>query len=110
MAYTGTHDNETTRGWYNGLPDNYKDLVRRYYQCNDDDIVWQMIRNNLASVANTVVIPMQDILGLDNSARMNLPASVGTSNWSWRYDPSLMQGWMMGRLREMIELYGRAQH
>ena len=110
VAYTGTHDNETTRGWYNGLPDNYKDLVRRYYQCSDDDVVWQMIRNNLASVANTVVIPMQDILGLDNSARMNLPASVGTSNWSWRYDPALMQDWMMGRLREMIWLYGRVQN
>ena len=110
VAYTGTHDNETTRGWYNGLPDSYKDLVRRYCQCSDDDVVWQMIRNNLSSVANTVVIPMQDILGLDNSARMNLPASVGSSNWSWRYDPALMQDWMLGRLREMIELYGRAHH
>ena len=69
-----------------------------------------MIRGNLASVANTVIIQMQDIMGLDNSARMNLPASVGSSNWSWRYDPSLMQDWMMGRLREMIWLYGRVQN
>ena len=71
-------------------------------------MVWQMIRALLTSPANTVVIPMQDIMGLDNSARMNLPSTVGESNWSWRYDPSLMQGWMMDRLREMITLYGRA--
>ena len=110
VAYTGTHDNETTRGWYNGLSGDYKDIVRRYLQSSDDDVVWQMIRALLMSPANTVVIPMQDIMGLDNSARMNLPSTVGESNWSWRYDPSLMQGWMMDRLREMITLYGRAHN
>ena len=109
VAYTGTHDNETTRGWYNGLSDQYKDIVRRYFQSPDEDIVWQMIRGLLASAANTVVIPMQDILGLDNSARMYLPSSVGSANWSWRYDPALMQDWMMARLREFIHLYGREQ-
>ena len=66
-----------------------------------------MIRGSIASVANTAIIPMQDIMGLDDSARMNLPSSVGSANWSWRYDPSRMQGWMMDRLREMIEIYGR---
>ena len=107
MAYTGTHDNQTTRGWYGSLPDNYKDYVRRYFQSPDDDIVWQMIRGVISSVANTAIIPMQDIMGLDDRARMNLPASVGSANWSWRYDPSQMQSWMMDRLREMIEIYGR---
>ena len=107
VAYTGTHDNQTTRGWYDSLPDYYKDYVRRYFQSPDDDIVWQMIRGVISSVANTAIIPMQDIMGLDDSARMNLPASVGSANWSWRYDPSQMQGWMMDRLREMIEIYGR---
>ena len=58
-------------------------------------------------MANTAVIPMQDIMGLDDSARMNMPSSVGSANWSWRYDPSLMQDWMMGRLREMVQVYGR---
>ena len=109
MAYTGTHDNETTRGWYNSLNDQYKDLVRRYFQSPDEDIVWQMIRGLLASAANTVVIPMQDIIGLDNSARMNMPSFVGSCNWSWRYDPSTMQDWMMARLKEFIHLYGREQ-
>lgn len=108
VAYTGTHDNETTRGWYNNLSEDYKDIVRRYFQSPDEDIVWQMIRGIISSVANTAVITMQDILGLDNSARMNLPASVGSANWSWRYDPSLMQPWMMDRLREFNTIYGRA--
>jgi len=107
VAYTGTHDNETTRGWYNGLSDFYRDVIRRYLQSPDEDIVWQMMRALISSVANTVVFPMQDILGLDNSARMNMPASVGSHNWSWRYDPSLLQGWMIDRLRGMIELFGR---
>ena len=107
VAYTGTHDNQTSQGWFNSLPDNYKDIVRRYFQCPDSDVVWQMIRGTVASVANTAIIPMQDIMGLDDSARMNLPSSVGSANWSWRYDPSQMQGWMMDRLREMIEIYGR---
>lgn len=107
VAYTGTHDNQTSQGWFNSLPDNYKDIVRRYFQCPDSDVVWQMIRGTIASVANTAIIPMQDIMGLDDSARMNLPSSVGSANWSWRYDPSQMQGWMMDRLREMIEIYGR---
>lgn len=109
VAYTGTHDNETTRGWYNGLNDRYKDIIRRYFQSPDDDIVWQIIRGLMASVANTVIIPMQDILGLDNTARMNLPSTVGSSNWSWRYAPSLMQDWMTDRLREFISLYGRSR-
>ena len=107
VAYTGTHDNETTRGWFSNLPGDYKDIVRRYLQCPDEEVVWQMIRALLASEADTVVIPMQDILGLDNSARMNMPSVVGTSNWSWRYDPDMLQFWMLGRLGEFIMLYGR---
>jgi len=107
VFYTGTHDNQTSRGWFESLPENYKDYVRRYFQSSNEDIVWQMIRGALSSVANTAVIPMQDIMGLDDSARMNLPASVGSANWSWRYDPSQMQSWMMDRLRDMIEIYGR---
>ena len=107
VFYTGTHDNQTSRGWFESLPENYKDYVRRYFQSSNEEIVWQMIRGALSSVANTAVIPMQDIMGLDDSARMNLPASVGSANWSWRYDPSQMQSWMMDRLSGMIEIYGR---
>lgn len=107
VAYTGTHDNETTRGWYENQSDFMKDILRRYFQSPDDDIVWQIIRTLMGSVANTVVIPMQDIIGLDNSARMNLPSSVGSANWSWRFDPDTVQPWMLDRLSGMIEIFGR---
>lgn len=107
VAYTGTHDNQTSRGWYNSLSPAVQDIVRRYFQCADSDVVWQMIRSILSSVANTAIIPMQDLLGLDDSARMNTPSTVGISNWSWRYDSNLLQPWMLERLSNMIHLYGR---
>ena len=108
VAYTGTHDNETTLGWYSWQSDAYKDLIRRYLQCPDNEVVWQMMRSLLASSANYVIFPMQDIMGLDNSARMNQPSTVGSSNWSWRMNPSNLEDWKLNRLREYIQLYGRA--
>lgn len=108
VAYTGTHDNETARGWYNRQSDEYKDIIRRYLQCPDDEVVWQMIRTLLASSAKYAIFPMQDIMGLDNSARMNVPSTVGISNWSWRMDPNQLEGWKLDRLREYIMLYGRS--
>ncbi len=107
VAYTGTHDNQTSRGWYNSLSEEYKDIVRRYFQSPDEDVVWQMIRSLLASSANYVVLPVQDIMGLDDSARMNTPSTVGSSNWSWRFNPDNLQSWMLDRLREYLNLYGR---
>lgn len=107
VAYTGTHDNQTSRGWFNSLPDNCRDVVRRYLQSPDDDVVWQMMRVLLASSADTVVFPVQDLLGLDDGARMNAPSTVGTFNWSWRMQKDAIQSWMTDRLREYISLYGR---
>ena len=108
VAYTGTHDNETAQGWYNGQSDEYKDIIRRYLQCPDNEVVWQMIRTLLASSAKYVIFPMQDIMGLDNSARMNEPSTVGSSNWSWRMNPANLEEWKINRLKEYITLYGRA--
>ena len=108
VAYTGTHDNETAQGWYNRQSDAYKDIIRRYLQCPDHEVVWQMLRTLLASSAKYVIFPMQDIMGLDNSARMNEPSTVGTSNWSWRMNPKDLEDWKLDRLKEYITLYGRA--
>ncbi len=108
VAYTGTHDNETAQGWYNWQNDAYKDIIRRYLQCPDHEVVWQMIRTLLASSAKYVIFPMQDIMGLDNSARMNEPSTVGSSNWSWRMNPKDLEDWKINRLKEYITLYGRA--
>ncbi|MCR5760900.1 MAG: 4-alpha-glucanotransferase [Sphaerochaetaceae bacterium] len=106
-AYTGTHDNETTRGWYDRQSDEYKDIIRRYFQCPDEEVVWQMIRVLIASPARYVIFPLQDIMGLDNSARMNAPSTVGSSNWSWRFDPDKLTDGILNRLKEYITIYGR---
>jgi len=108
IAYTGTHDNETSRGWFDRQDETYKDIIRRYLQCPNEEVVWQMIRTLLASSAKYAIFPMQDIMGLDNSARMNVPSTVGSSNWSWRMDPAQLENWKLDRLREYIMIYGRA--
>lgn len=106
-AYTGTHDNETSRGWYQNQSDFMKDMIRRYLQCPDEDVVWQMMRSVLQSHAGYAIFPMQDVLGLGNEGRMNQPATVGASNWSWRLRKGELQEWMLARLGAMIALYGR---
>jgi 4-alpha-glucanotransferase len=109
VIYTGTHDNNTTRGWYDDLDDSMKDKVRRYLESSDEDVVWQLMRAALMSTSKDAVFPMQDWLGLDASARMNVPATCGTSNWSWRLPSLNMESWRIDRIRDMVDLYGRHQ-
>jgi 4-alpha-glucanotransferase len=118
VAYTGTHDNDTTLGWRNskGTIDSirtFEDVAkehvfaRTYLGCADDEpINWAMIRSVLASVADTAIIPLQDVLGLGTEARMNLP---GTSrgNWRWRFLPGVLSSELAKRLRELNEAYDR---
>lgn len=107
IFYTGTHDNQTTRGWFNEKSPEFKDMLRRFFQCPDEEIVWQMIRCVIASPAKYAVIPMQDLMGLDDDARMNKPSTVGTFNWSWRMNPRNLDFWGLERLKELIKLHGR---
>jgi len=107
VVYTGTHDNDTTRGWYNSISDREKDLVRRYLARSGDDIVWDLIREALSSVSNYAVIPLQDILNLDTKSRMNTPSTMGNSNWSWRMNKNDMADFIADRLKGLVELYGR---
>ncbi len=107
VIYTGTHDNNTTQGWYDTLDGAVKDKVRRYLECPDDQVVWQMVRAALMSVCQDAIFPMQDWLGLGADARMNVPATCGTSNWSWRLDSLDVPSWRVDRLRDMVDLYGR---
>ena len=106
VVYTGTHDNDTTRGWYRERTAEEKDLIRRYLARSDDDIVWDFIRMALASVGCFAMIPFQDVLNLDSDARMNTPAILG-GNWAWRYRPEALNSWSSTRLRELVDLYGR---
>lgn len=84
VAYTGTHDNETVHGWWANAPEREREYAARYLACGAHDAHWAMIRAACNSVARQAIFPLQDVLGLDGSHRMNLPGSVG-GNWAWRF-------------------------
>jgi len=116
VAYTGGHDNDTTLGWWtSGIADSTRseeDLRRErefagsYLNLRGEEIQWAMIRALMASVADTVLIPMQDILGLGSSARMNLPGRMD-GNWKWRYEREQLRPEMTSRLRALTKTYAR---
>ena len=107
VAYTGTHDNNTTKGWYDELDDGMKDYVRRYFECSDDEVVWRMIRALMGSPAMYAIFPMQDILGLGSEARMNVPATCGTSNWSWKMRKEDIDTPSFEGIKYFAHLFGR---
>ncbi len=106
VVYTGTHDNDTTTGWFNALPQEVKEQVCSYLRCLPAEAPWQLVRAALASVAMYAVIPMQDLLCLDSSARMNIPG-VGEGNWGWRMPVDYAQEANFGRLHELSVMYNR---
>lgn len=106
VVYTGTHDNDTTLGWFTNLGDEERGHALRYLDTEGTEVNWEMIRAALASVGSLAIVPVQDVLGLGNEARMNLPASE-TGNWSWRMKPGALTGELAERLRDLTKLYGR---
>lgn len=107
VVYTGTHDNDTIIGWTKAFGAGDVEYARRYLHVDDrEGFNWAMMRAALASVADTAILMMPDILGLDNEARINTPSSVGT-NWKWRVAPECINDWLAGIVRENTELYGR---
>ena len=107
VIYTGTHDNETVVGWYKGLSPKYRKVVKEYLNIRSGkEIHWEMIRYAFASVANTAIIPMQDLLGLDNEARMNIPSTLG-NNWVWRMKEEDLTDALSEKLFNMTKIYGR---
>ena len=86
VVYTGTHDADTVQGWWHAASERERRMAGTYLACAGDDVHWAMIRAALNSVANLAVIPMQDVLGLPSEHRMNAPGTMGTANWSWRFD------------------------
>jgi 4-alpha-glucanotransferase len=117
VAYTGTHDNDTILGWARGAagdstrtPDEIA-RERRYAAAylgstGGDDLHWAAIRGVLASVADTAIIPVQDVLGLGSEARMNIPGRP-SGNWRWRLQPGALTAAHAARLRDLADLYGR---
>ena len=106
VAYTGTHDNDTVRGWYDSAPETERDFCRRYLSRSGMDISWDMIRSVWASVAKMSLAPLQDFLSLGSEARMNFPGKLG-GNWTWRMAANVMDESLQLRIHEINQLYGR---
>jgi 4-alpha-glucanotransferase len=106
VVYTGTHDNDTTIGWYESEAAEVRDRIRHYLGRDGRDIAWDMIRLAFASVADTAVIPLQDTMKLGSEARMNVP-SQAAGNWQWRFTRGMLTLEIIGRLRELAEIYNR---
>jgi len=117
VVYTGTHDNNTTLGWFRGkdIEDTTQSreereaerlLALKYIGSDGTEINWDFIRLALMSVADIAIIPMQDVLGLDSTARMNLPGRT-EGNWRWRFTFDMVTEKIRDRLRELAMLYGR---
>jgi 4-alpha-glucanotransferase len=106
VVYTGTHDNDTTLGWFGSLKEKERQKVLHYLQCSESDMPWALIRTALASVADLAVVPLQDFLELPSSDRMNVP---GTSrgNWSWRFEGDVLTQRLAVTVRDLTEMYGR---
>jgi len=106
VAYTGTHDNNTTLGWYQAAPEREQDFCRRYLARSGQDISWSMIRVLWRSTADWVLAPMQDFLSLGEWARMNYPGTAA-GNWSWRMHPDSLSEGLTDRLHETNYLFAR---
>jgi 4-alpha-glucanotransferase len=117
VAYTGTHDNDTTVGWWNSTAatdstrsekdiEEERDFTRAYLHSDGREIQWDFIRTIMASVADTAVVPMQDVLGLGSSARMNLPGST-RGHWRWRMRRDAITSSLSERLARLNRLYDR---
>ncbi|MBL8059075.1 MAG: 4-alpha-glucanotransferase [Anaerolineales bacterium] len=106
VVYTGTHDNDTTWGWYRQITDQERDLVRRYLGRDGHDVAWDLIRLAWGSVADYAIAPLQDVLSLGPEARMNLPGSA-SGNWNWRLTEGQLTRATLERLADLTTLYGR---
>lgn len=117
-VYTGTHDSDTVVGWFNSKAgvgstrdmaqiNKEREYCLKYLNSDGQEIHWDFIRVALSSVAEVAIVPLQDLLGLDSSARMNLPASE-QGNWGWRFKPEALTLALSEKLRKMTEIYGRS--
>lgn len=106
VVYTGTHDNNTTVGWFAGLTEAERDLVRAYLGRDGSDIAWDLLRLAMMSVSDMAVVPFQDVLRLRGDARMNTPGEPG-GNWGWRLRAEALNPGVAGGLRFFTSMYDR---
>lgn len=106
VVYTGTHDNDTSLGWYEALDQETRTLVDEFFGHSREAMPWPLVRAALASRAFLAVLPMQDLLALDGGHRMNVPGTA-VGNWTWRFDWDMVPSDLSQKLRRMMEIYGR---
>jgi len=106
VVYTGTHDNDTTLGWYKSAPETEKHRLREYCRSNGSEPNWELIRLGMLSVSDQAIFPLQDFMNLDEKHRMNIPGTVG-ANWLWRYTPEMLASVDGKRIEELIEISNR---
>lgn len=109
VVYTGTHDNDTTAGWFEKLSDGDKDVALRYmnsFYTPKEEQHWDLIALAMRSTADTCIIPVQDFLGLGSEARINMPSTLG-DNWKWRMTKGAFSEELKEKIRRMTKLYGR---
>ncbi len=106
VAYTGTHDNDTARGWFESAEQHERDFAKRYLRVDGSDFAWDLIRSVWSSVADIAITPMQDVLSCGGDARMNFPSRLG-GNWEWRIAESDLREDLAGKLRELNWLFKR---
>jgi 4-alpha-glucanotransferase len=108
VVYTGTHDNDTTRGWFETVSEAEQAFVRRYLGAGGGQIAEELMRLALSSTANTAIVPLQDVLNLGSEARMNTPGAP-EGNWTWRVLHDQLDPARADCLAEMTTVYGRSQ-
>jgi 4-alpha-glucanotransferase len=106
VVYTGTHDNDTTLGWWRTISEDERTFLRRYDPHVDEEPVWHLIRAAWGSVADFAIVPFQDVLNLGSEARMNIPG-VPSGNWHWRATEEQVNTSAWGQLADLTELYYR---
>ena len=106
VCYTGTHDNDTSVGWYEKAPEKARDKVRRYMNTDASSIHWDFIRTCLGSPARIAIVPIQDVFGQGSDCRMNVPG-VADGNWAYRARKDLFTDWVAEYLKSVTELFGR---
>jgi 4-alpha-glucanotransferase len=107
VVYTGTHDNDTTLGWWRSLPEDNRRQVRQFLPDPDDPMPWALVRAALASRARLAVVPAQDLLGLGSEARMNTPGAQD-GNWRWKAERGVFDDGLASRLHQAVERSGRS--
>jgi 4-alpha-glucanotransferase len=106
IVYTGTHDNDTTVGWYSKADEKSKDFMRKFLNVSGEDVSWDLIRFAFASAASTVIIPFQDLIGLGDDYRMNTPG-VAVGNWQARYKSGMLNDDIANKLLYLCEIFNR---